>query len=280
MRTIRLSVLTVLLIAALSVTAQTTQYQITRNIPYVTASEDAYRTQRCKLDMYSPVTAGFATVIFFHGGGLEGGEKFIPKLLKDWGVCVIAPNYRLSPLAKAPSYIEDAAEAVAWTVKHISEYGGDPGRIYVCGHSAGGYLTLMLALDKRYLAAHEVDADSIRGYVSFSGQTNTHYTIRKERHLDQQIPLIDQYAPLQCVRKLGTKLLLLSGDREMEMLSRYTENLHLQETLNAKGNDVKMYELKGFDHQTMIWPSCALLMQMILQDDKEAGREVNMNEMF
>lgn len=234
-----------------------------------TDSSDAYRSERCKLDVYLPDgKQGFATVVFFHGGGLEGGSKYFPELLKDQGFAIVAPNYRLSPKAKSPAYIDDAAAALAWTLHHIGEYGGDASKVYVCGHSAGGYLTLMLALDKKYLAKYGVDADSIAAYVPFSGQTNTHYTIRKERGMDTQIPLIDEYAPIFNARKLGAPMLLLTGDRDKEMLARYTENLHLQEILNAKGNKVELYELKGFDHGTMVGPACLLLRDMVRKAEK------------
>lgn len=83
-------------------------------------------------------------------------------------------NYRLSPRATHPAYIDDAAAAVAWVMKHIGEYGGDPTRVYVAGHSAGGYLTLMVGLDKAYLARYGEDADRLAGLFPVSGQTNTH----------------------------------------------------------------------------------------------------------
>ncbi|MGN1246305.1 MAG: alpha/beta hydrolase, partial [Muribaculaceae bacterium] len=135
-------------------------YGTIANVSYIEGNEaDAYRVERCKLDLYVPEgKTGFPTVVFFHGGGLEGGEKFVPELLKEQGFAVVAPNYRLSPRAQHPAYIEDAAAAVAWTMRHIAEYGGTSSKVWVCGHSAGGYLTLMLALDKSYLGAHGVDA--------------------------------------------------------------------------------------------------------------------------
>ena len=270
-----------LAIATLSAYADSISYKTICDVPYLETAGDDYQNERCKLDIYFPENlTDFPTIVFLHGGGLRSGQKFVPRLFKEKGMAVVAPNYRLFPQAKAPDYIEDAADAVAWTFKHIAEYGGNPEKIYVCGHSAGGYLTLMLALATDYLQKRGIDADSIKGYVSFSGQTCTHFTILKEYGVDDQIPLIDDYAPLKNVRKLGTHLLLLSGDREMEMLSRYTENLHLQEILNAKGNDVKMYELKGFNHQTMLSPSCLLLIQMILTDEKKAGKAVNMSYLF
>ena len=71
---------------------------------------------------------------------------------------------------KAPAYIQDAAKAVAWTMKNIARYGWSRSRVFVSGHSAGGYLTLMLGLDRSWLAAEGVRADDLAGLVPFSGQ--------------------------------------------------------------------------------------------------------------
>lgn len=241
-------------------------YVLEENISYVAADEpDAYRRERCKLDVYYPKgMTDFLTVVWLHGGGLEGGSKHIPDELKNQGMAVVAVNYRLSPQAQHPAYIVDAAEAVAWTMKHIGSYGGDADKVFVAGHSAGGYLTLMVALDKSYLAACGVDADRLAGIVPVSGQTNTHYTIRKERGLDQRIPVVDEYAPLNRARVVPFPVLLVTGDRRLEMTARYEENAHLAAVLRALGNDrVTLYELQGFDHGTVLSPACLLLREMV-----------------
>ncbi len=122
-------------------TAQTT-YKTESNISYRTGENlDTYKKERCKLDVYVPENSeGFTTVVWFHGGGLTAGEKSIPERLKNKNLGVVAVNYRLSPKVKSPAYIDDAAAAVAWVFKNISKYGGDPKKIVVSGHSAGGYL--------------------------------------------------------------------------------------------------------------------------------------------
>ena len=122
----------------MALSAQTV-YQTRTDIPYLLNNEtDSYRTERCKLDIYYPEDIkDFPTVVWFHGGGLTGGNKHIPHELTEQGFAVIAVNYRLSPRATNPAYIEDAAEAVAWTFRNIRQYGGDPDKIIVSGHSAG-----------------------------------------------------------------------------------------------------------------------------------------------
>ncbi|MGL4292375.1 MAG: alpha/beta hydrolase [Bacteroidales bacterium] len=252
--------------------AENQNYKIQKDIGYISESPsvaDDYRTERCKLDVYFPTDKkGFPTVVYFHGGGLEGGNKHLPKELEEKGIAVVMPNYRLSPKATHPAYIEDAAEAVKWTMENINRLGGDSTKVYISGHSAGGYLSLMLALDTTYLTKRGYHPDEMAGYAPLSGQTNTHYTIRKERKLDSRIPIIDKYAPIFHPRKMKAPMILVTGDRKKELLARYTENAHLLDILREFGNDeIRLYELEGFDHGTMVSPGCYLLVEMIHKNE-------------
>ena len=138
----------------ISITIFSQEYSTHNNIHYYdekTNKSDVYINERCVLDIYLPKNVkDFATVIWFHGGGITGGEKFIPEELKNKGVAVVAVNYRLSPKVKAPKYIEDAAAATAWVFKHIKKYGGSEKKIFISGHSAGGYLAIMVGLDQSF----------------------------------------------------------------------------------------------------------------------------------
>lgn len=256
-------IVTILLHIITAIYAQKAGEHYIKNISYLeTEDTSSYRKERCKLDIYIPQDAphNFKTLIWFHGGGLTGGEKEIRAELKGHDIAIVAPNYRLYPHCKNPEYTFDAAAAVAWTIKHIKQYGGDPSQIYVSGHSAGGYLALMLALDKDYLQAYGVDADSIKGYYPISGQCATHYTIRKERKISFEKPIVDRYAPLNNIRVLKTKLKLITGDRKLEQISRYEENLYLKATLEGNGNaHIPIYEMAGFNHNTVVTPACALI---------------------
>lgn len=255
----------ILLLIGLTLQAQET-YKTVKDISYIPAGEtDGYRKERCKLDVYYPVgKKGFPTIVWFHGGGLEGGGKHVPEMFMNQGFAVVAVNYRLSPKAQNPAYTEDAAAAVAWAYKHIEEYGGSPRRVFVTGHSAGGYLTLMVGLDKSYLQEYGVDADSIAAYLPISGQTVTHFTIRKERSLPEGIPVIDQYAPCNKARKDTPPFVLITGDRNLEMADRYEENALLASVLKNIGNKkVLLYELQGFDHGQVYVPGCCLVANYI-----------------
>ena len=247
------------LLMSLSMMAQ--NYVHIKDISYTDPNEnDTYRLERCKLDIYYPEsTSGFSTLVWFHGGGLEGGNKGLMEAFRNQGFAVVDVNYRLYPKVKCPGYIDDAALAVAWVFNHISEYGGTPDRIFVGGHSAGGYLTLMLALDKKYLGQYGIDADRIVKAYPVSGQTATHFTIKKERGLDPDIPYIDEMAPSFQSRREGAPLMLITGDRNLEMLARYEENAHLAAILKHLGHPVQLFELQGFDHGTVIPPAAQLI---------------------
>lgn len=221
--------------------------------------------ERCRLDVYYPANQkGFPTVVWFHGGGLTGGERSVPRALQEKGIAVVAAGYRLSPKVKAPAYIEDAAAAVAWAFRNITAYGGETNRIFVSGHSAGGYLACMIGLDRRWLGPHGLHPNSIAGLIPYSGQCITHFTIRAERGIPDTQPVIDDLAPLFHVRKDAPPLLLLTGDRGRELLGRYEENAYLWRMMKLVGHpDVELHELGGYDHGQMVEPGHPLLLQFI-----------------
>lgn len=224
-----------------------------------------YMRARCKLDVYYPIDQeNYSTVVWFHGGGLKRGEKGIPRGLREKGIAVVAVNYRLSPKAQSPAYIEDAAAAVAWTFKNIERFGGDSKRIFVSGHSAGGYLTSMVGLDKRWLQPHGIDANQIAGLIPYSGHCITHFTVRSERGIEGTQPVIDDLAPLFHVRKDAPPILLITGDRDKELLGRYEETAYFWRMLKEVGHPhSELYELEGYDHGGMAEPAHPLLLKFV-----------------
>ncbi len=234
-----------------------------------------YMKERCVLDIYYPKNKqGFPTVVWFHGGGLKAGNKFIPQWLKNKDIAVVAVNYRFSPEVSCPAYIQDAAAAVAWVFRNIEAYGGDTGLIIVSGHSAGGYLTSMIGLDKRYLEVYGIDANQIASLVPFSGHTITHFTIREERGIAGTQPIIDEFAPLYHLRDDAPPLILITGDRELEMLGRYEENAYMMRMMKVVGHqETTLYELDGFDHGGMAVPAYPLLIREVRRLIKEKASD-------
>lgn len=242
-------------------------YNTETNLLYRSGDLGAAMTEKCRLDIHYPVGAtNPATVVWFHGGGLTGGDRTLPKALLNQGIIVVSASYRLSPTVKAPAYIEDAAAAIAWTFQNIHKYGGSDTRIFVSGHSAGGYLATLVGLDKRWLARHEIDANRIAGLIPFSGQAITHFTIRSERGIGDKTPIIDEYAPLNHVRKDAPPLLIISGDRERELVGRYEENAYFWRMMKVAGHpDVTLRELPGYGHGDMAEPALPLVAQFITE---------------
>jgi acetyl esterase/lipase len=252
----------------------------TKSQPYETKSDiayypkgtsDAYQNDRCRLDVYFPTgVKNYPTVVWFHGGGLTNGEKSIPAGLKNKGIAVVAVNYRFSPKVKSPAYIEDAAAAVAWTFQNIETFGGSKDRIFVSGHSAGGYLAAMVGLDKRWMAKHDIDANRIAGLIPYSGHMIDHYTVRAERGIPDTRAIVDELAPLYHVRKDSPPMLLITGDRELEMLGRYEENAYMWRMMKVAGHKTtELFELDGYNHGQMAEPAHPLMLRFIQKTVKQ-----------
>lgn len=242
------------------------------DVVYKLATDVAYRTEvsgyaaeRCKLDVYYPEgLQDCPVVVWFHGGGLEAGNKEIPAELRECGYVVVGVNYRLLPKATIDECIDDAAAAVAWTFAHAQDYGGSPKKIFVSGHSAGGYLTDMIGLDKHWLQTYGVDADQIAGLMPLSAQVITHYNIRKQSGIGPLQPVIDQYAPIAHLRADAPPMLVISGDRELELFGRYEEQAYFWRMLKLVGHkDCLLYEMQGYDHGAMPRPSFHIMKHHI-----------------
>lgn len=268
-----LRILTCLTLTLFSLNVFSQNYNTVNNIHYYdekTNRSDVYINERCVLDLYVPKDVkNFPTGIWFHGGGLTGGQKEIPEALKNKGIAVIGVNYRLSPKVNAPKYIEDAAAAAAWAFKNIKKYGGSEDLIFISGHSAGGYLATMIGLNKSYLNIYGIDADKLAGIIPFSGQMISHFTARKEKGIDELDARIDDFAPLHFIRADAPPLLLITGDREKELFGRYEENAYMARMMKLKGHkQTTLYELDGFDHGGMAQPAFPLLLNEIKRVEK------------
>ena len=129
---------------------------------------------RQKLDVYSPQDAkDRPVVVFFYGGswtaGSRGLYRFVGAALAERGVVTVLPDYRLYPQVKFPLFIDDGALAVAWVQKHAHEFGGDPHRIVLMGHSAGGHQAAFLAYDRQLLQKAGARPEWIAGLIGLSG---------------------------------------------------------------------------------------------------------------
>jgi acetyl esterase/lipase len=142
---------------------------ISRNMAYAAGPRD-------KLDIYRPRDAdGRApVVVFFYGGGWDTGARgdyaFAGAALARQGFVTIIPDYRLYPDVRWPTFLQDSARAVAWARAHAADYGGDPRRLFLVGHSAGAYNAVMLAVDRRWLLGVGLDPGrDLKGAVGLAG---------------------------------------------------------------------------------------------------------------
>ena len=227
------------------------------DVPYYgDAPPDDYARSRCRLDVcYPGDKQDYATIVWFHGGALRAGSRetgtSLATRFTQAGVAVVLVDYRLSPQAQCPAYIEDAAAAVAWTIKNIRKYQGDPQQVFVSGHSAGGYLTAMVGLDKSYLARHELSINDLAGLLPVSGQMITHSTIRDERGISELTPLIDRFAPSYYASKDTPPCLCIVGDQDLP--ARLEENLYAAAAFKAAGHTrFRCLIFRNRDHGTII----------------------------
>jgi arylformamidase len=144
---------------------------VSRNIPYAVPANE-----RQMLDVYAPENAKNLPVVFWiHGGGWVVGDKTSvqakPKAFVDKGYLFVSTNYRFLPNVDMETIVRDIAKSIHWVHDHIAEYGGDPKRLLVMGHSAGAQLAALICTDDRYLKAEGLSLAIIKGCVPVDGDT-------------------------------------------------------------------------------------------------------------
>jgi acetyl esterase/lipase len=144
---------------------------VKRNIPYANKADE-----HLVLDVYSPPNAKNLPVAFWiHGGGWQTGDKsdvqVKPQALMDKGFVFVSTNYRLLPDVDMGTIVRDVARSVRWVHDHIAEYGGDPERLVIMGHSAGAQLAALVCTDDRYLKEEGLSLAVVRGCVPVDGDT-------------------------------------------------------------------------------------------------------------
>lgn len=184
----------------------------------------------------------FPLFINFHGGGLERGshdesfERFVPDLCKK-GVAVVTATYRKYPNAKYPEFIEDGASVVKWAYDNIPNYGKING-FFIGGTSAGGYISMMLCFDPKYLNKHGLSNDIVTGYYFNTGQATTHINVLKERGFDRKRLVVDEAGPIYHInpdiKYPPMEFTLTSNDRPL----RYEEHDLLKAVMKNQGHDM------------------------------------------
>ncbi len=159
------------LLIAVTMLSEAHAQQVKRDIPYANPAHE-----RQVLDVYSPPDAKTLPVVFWiHGGGWQTGDKksvqIKPQAFTDKGFVFVSTNYRLLPSVDMETIVGDIAKSIHWVHEHIAEYGGDPKRLFVMGHSAGAQLAALICTNDRYLKAEGLDLAILKGCVPVDGDT-------------------------------------------------------------------------------------------------------------
>lgn len=210
------------------------------------------------LDVWRPVEPAAGkrpVVVFIYGGGWANGDRrsyaFAARAFARAGFVVVVPDYRKVPRVRFPAFVQDGAAAVHWVRDHVADYGGDPTRVALAGHSAGAYNTVMLALDRRWLRAENVDPGLVKAAVGLSGPYDF-YPFDKPRSREAMQGVADPRAtqPVTFARRDAPPLLLVTSSRDTQV--RPYNAYHLFQRVKAAGGRAKLVEHDGLSHENVV----------------------------
>jgi len=222
------------------------------------------------LDVYAPAStlpnSLYPVVLFMHGGGWRASDKDdslgvhanVCKALAGRGLVAVNVNYRLAPRVKYPEPVRDAAHALRWTMENIGEYRGDPERVFLSGHSAGGHLAALIALDATHLDEVGLAAAAIRGVMGICGVYNlAHFAGRNwmaeylmtRAAFGNNRGVRAQASPVNHVCAEAPPFLLLNA-QEDEKLEEEAEEL--SSFLRGKGVSAETSIISGTNHFTIL----------------------------
>jgi acetyl esterase/lipase len=247
-------------IAALAATGCSRVEFIAANLPtvfgaYTRHTDIPYGSDpQQRLDVYVPDKAPASLkplVVFFYGGRWTTGDKsayrFVGSALAELGYVAVLPNYRHYPDVKLPGFMDDAARAALWATMHAGDFGVDPGRVYLMGHSAGAHMAALVVLDTRYFAATGQPVPVITGVIGLSGPYDF-------------LPLLDadvrdmfgppanypDSQPINFVRSDAPPMLLVHGMQDDTVWPKNSRNLAT--ALTARGVPVELKLYPGCGH--------------------------------
>ncbi|HKT74990.1 MAG TPA: alpha/beta hydrolase [Steroidobacteraceae bacterium] len=205
---------------------------------------------RQRLDVYAPPgAAALPVVIFWYGGSWTHGDKseyrFVAEALARQGLVVAIPDYRLFPGVKYPDFVQDGAHALQWVEQHAREYGGDPNRIVLMGHSAGAHMAAMLAFNRKAAAAAGADPRCVVGLVGLSGP----YALDPNSDLLRTIfaapYTVADWQPVRYVDDQSPPALLIHGLSDDVVYVSHAEKLHAALVEHHVRVEMQLYPERG-----------------------------------
>ena len=215
---------------------------------------------RQRLDLYRPAgvapLGGWPVVVFFYGGSWNSGDRaqygFVGAALASRGMLALVADYRLYPEVRFPSFLVDSAQALAWGLSHAAEQGGNPRRVFVMGHSAGGYNAAMLALDARWLAATGHAPRELAGFIGLAGA----YDFLPMTNRDAQPVFFHpdyppDTQPIEFASAAAPRSFLAAG-RTDALIDPQRNTAALAARLSAAGVPVSLHRYERASHVTLI----------------------------
>ncbi|MBX7541601.1 alpha/beta hydrolase [Qipengyuania sphaerica] len=240
-----------------------------RNAPAVLDTIDALAGPKSSVEMVREASTGPAAqqrlfvyrdgdaqgtqpvFVFFHGGAWAHGDPvdygFIGRNIAPEGYVVVLGGYRMNGPGRYPAMLEDTAATIAWVRANIAEYGGDPDRIVLSGHSAGAYNAMQVALDTRWLEEAGVPVSSIRGVVGLSGPYDFYpFDTDRSRAAFESVGAGPESQPVNHARADAPPVLLVHGEEDVTV--RIRNSRALEKALGEKGARAQTLYLAGKDH--------------------------------
>lgn len=237
------------------------------NIKYIPESDPEFSSARHILDIFYPERGTHdepcPMLVFIHGGTWMYGSKdpytILGHNLNHHGIVVVNINYRLANAANFQKMAMDCARAVKWVREHAHLYGGNPSAITISGHSAGGHLGALIALNNSYFAALGVDNPihkvllidafglNIGGMIKKHGQM---FLGQIEAIFTSDPEIWKMASPLNYITNRKIPFLILTGGRSYPVL--IYDNKHFAEKLKRVNDNVGIYEIAGKSHLEMI----------------------------
>ncbi len=215
---------------------------------------------RHQLDIYrplqNPVGTGHPVVLFFYGGSWTTGERaqyrFVGEALARHGVLVLVADYRLSPQARYPAFLQDGALAAQWVFANAARLGGDTARIHLVGHSAGAYNVAMLALDPRWLAPVGLKPAQLAGWVGIAGP----YDFLPIGNRDVQVAFewpntLPDTQPIAHVSAAAPRSLLLAANSD-SLVNPQRNTVGLAQRLQDAGANTRVMLFDRVNHVTVL----------------------------
>ena len=233
----------------LNLTVPRSGYRVLRDIAYGAGP-------RHKFDLYLPerLSPPAPVLLYFYGGGFVAGRKseyrFMGQALASKGIIVAVADYRLYPEVAFPAFIEDGADAFVALKGFVAEHGGDPERIVIAGHSAGAYISVMLASDPRYLAARNADVSAIHGVIGIAGIYDFPKIVTPERIQIFGGAERPETQPLNFIDGKRPPMLLAVGSKDAGL--QLSGVAPLAARLRAHGNGVEERLYPGIGHMTIM----------------------------